>query len=402
MKYREAEVVVERVRENPELLLSEDYARVQCGGNWLIDLAVQMGPNCNRTCSHCYGGFGKHRKGLPSEGLVRKLLEDSLDAQLYTITLTDGEPMRLENKLVMGMFAEHSEKIPIAILTNGVFARTLDNATKWFEFLKDNGYDLGKEGNLIQVSTGPTYKVHTKNYARLNWALKETFPNVNPVQHLGYIYLGTNPESEEEKKGWDKLIQYVFNIFCRDDGKEGRVEGPKITDYGDSATYLYPVDSDKGIEIVYRFCDPDGGVSNFAVFGDEEVLKVEDLSFSPRTRSSLVVSSKGEVGFGDSQTCVGPAKIYGNVFEESLRRIKERIYDDPIYFANQLGSMRFLYSLAQEVDPSFVVRGRIKCDVCHEFYQRPGLVDAVRGKLKKQGIVKTFRDYISRELERVA
>jgi len=58
--------------------------------------------------------------------------------------LTDGEPLRHENKKVMKVFAEHSDKFPLAILSNGIFARTQQNAIDWMNFLKDNGFDLNK------------------------------------------------------------------------------------------------------------------------------------------------------------------------------------------------------------------------------------------------------------------
>ena len=124
-----------RAGEEPEILGTDKYIDIQLG-NGFSRLTLQMGPNCNRSCFHCYGKFGPDRIGLPSVSVVGKALEEAVEIGLEEVSVTDGEPFREENRRVVEKITGYSSRLPTFFITNGSFAGTLESSLDWFYFLK--------------------------------------------------------------------------------------------------------------------------------------------------------------------------------------------------------------------------------------------------------------------------
>ena len=166
MDEKHGKSIRKRVLEDPLFLRTDEYIDEMLEKDTLTELVLQMGPNCNLECPHCYGAYGPKRKGFPQLKFVRKALEESVELGIEGITLTDGEPIRLQTKDVLGLAANFSDRITLTIMTNAKFANTVRNTARWISFLKDEGFELNRDGNLIYVSFGEGYKVHWKNYHR--------------------------------------------------------------------------------------------------------------------------------------------------------------------------------------------------------------------------------------------
>jgi len=390
MKAREIKKTLNEATRTKSFLRSDKYINAQMSKFGLHQIGFQMGPNCNTSCSHCYGDYGPHRKGLLNLKIVKKTLEDAADFPFSGFVLTDGEPLRHENKKVMKVFAEHSDKFPLAILSNGIFARTQQNAIDWMNFLKDNGFDLNKNTNLLRISFGAMYNVNMNNYFRINNAVKKVFPNADVGKHFNYLLVGIEDKDEMNLLGRVmKGLEFSF-------GKRRRFRFTESKGVLTSVK-IYP---EKGspIKINYLSCHPDGRAKNFSIF-DKIVpvkdLEVEDLGFSPDLHEDVWISNKGDVTFGISGACVRKGKFYGNVQDKHLLEIVHEINKDSVYQAFKLGGARFLYSLGQQVDPDFKVRGRMRCDICHDFFSDSKMRYAVGKKLDKEGVVQNYKRFIN-------
>jgi len=381
--------ILDKVRKKKSVLKTDEYIEAQQKSFGLSQIVFEMGPNCNRSCSHCYGDYGPKRKGLPKVSIIKKTLEDSVGFPFTNILLTDGEPLRHENRNVMKVLANNSNNTPLRIITNGVFARTEQNTDKWFNFLKENGFDLNRNGNLINVSTGMTYKVHINNYFRIHESMKKIFPDVDIGEHFNYLFLRT------ESKGEGRLARCLILGLEHEFGKRRNWSLGQDKE-GFLSIRVYP-EKGSSIKIYYQDCDLDGRAKNMRIFDRTfpvRDLKVDDLGFYPEFLEGVYVSHNGDVSFGKSGACVRKGKFYGNVKDENFLDIVFRIKDDSIYNAYQLGGSRFMYYLGQQVNPDFEVRGRIRCDVCHSFFDNPKLVNAVRERLDNEGVVDTYKNYI--------
>jgi len=94
MKYKEIVRALNKAEEDPEYLGSDKYIQAQMERIGLFSMVLQMGPNCNLSCPHCYGSFSKKRKGLPKLKTVQNTLEEAIELGIWEVCLSDGEPIR--------------------------------------------------------------------------------------------------------------------------------------------------------------------------------------------------------------------------------------------------------------------------------------------------------------------
>ena len=394
MEERNLIEIINETLNDPKFLASDSYIAAQLEGNWLVNVAFQMGPNCNLKCSHCYGDYGPHRKGLPSKELADKVIGDLADGGISDITLTDGEPIREENKGVLGSFAEISQRYPVHIITNATFARTLNQSINWFNFLKSKGWDISR-GNSLLVSSGLMYDVSWKNYAHLAFAMHNVFSNTPLDNHLTFAYYSSGDISKAESNLLNKICSALYTAFQ----ERGH---PKITTDENIPSFRFCTHVDFGegfnFRIDVRDYDPQGRGNCFNSHLDKDFpLKRYDpltMGFSPDTLGAAIVSSSGDVSFGNSLSCFASGRNYGNVMKESLRTIKKRIYADSAYRAFRLGGVRFMYFLAREQDPNFIVQGRIRCDVCTDLFGNLPLLNRIKSTLEGKGVIETYKRYL--------
>jgi len=397
-----AKKIIKKAIKNRDvgLLRDKQYIRAQLGFDWLGNLSIQMGPNCNKACRHCYGDYGPHRYGLPDPDLVEKAVRESRKAGITTFTLTDGEPLRSRNKEVLEkILGNRNPEVPIAILTNGSFANTDPNTIKWMRFLGDNGINFVDEnGDIMCVSFGPVYDVHWHNYCRINFGLKEFFPDADFGNVLTYRLMRSG--HKDERRSLNQVFTAIASAFCGRDVKLEFGEGRENSRGNNS--YFLPVKNGTSMEIVLDRCDPMGRARNIKVVREgypEKKYTLNNLNFRPETIGSIWLKSNGDVSWGYSESCIKKGKIYGNIREASLSDLKERILDDSVYQGFRLGGVRFLYHMARQVG-EFKGRGRIKCDVCHDIFGDPELIQGIRERLGPGGhegllhLVDVYREYL--------
>jgi len=390
MDEKHGKSIRKRVLEDPLFLRTDEYIDEMLEKDTLTELVLQIGPNCNLECPHCYGAYGPKRKGFPQLKFVRKALEESVELGIEGITLTDGEPIRLQTKDVLGLAANFSDRIPLTIMTNAKFANTVRNTARWISFLKDEGFELNRDGNLIYVSFGEGYKVHWKNYHKLNVALKVIYPDANFGKHLRYSLLYGLGEDETELA--DNVASSLANVF----GLDGEIEFFPESN-GKVPTYVIPYKKGEYLFIDCNQCDPQGRATDLNVFDGVFLfgeLSVSKMGFLPREAESLYVAHDGRVSYGIAGGCVREERYAGSLETDSLGEIKRRIQSDEIYQAKKIGGTRFLYAVAQDVNPDFRVFGKIGCDVCHSFFSDSDIIEGVRRRLSQDGVAESYKQFI--------
>ncbi len=381
--------------KNIDIFATDQYIEAQLGFDWILNVGLQMGPYCNRKCNHCYGDYGPDRKGKAKPKIVSKVLEEIPEAGLIGLSLGDGEPLRHDNKEVMRLISEFSASttdFPISIQTNAVFAKTLGNADRWFRFLRDNGFDFGENGKLLAISLGEGYDVHHKNYFRAALAMRRAFPEVNLSEHLRFTVLGTDGLEIDGDS-----INYVYSALYSAFQDKGLPE-VKSEEPGKGDLLNIRFDFGDGLSFMtnHPFAAPKGRARSFPQMDDIFPIKtssIEHLGFSPDMYTTLYINHKGDVAFGLSGMCVKEGRYQGNIMEESLKSIKEKISNDPVYLADKLGGLRFMYHLANKID-DFKIEMRSGCDICDALYSNTQLVGEIRNHLDQEGLVKSYKQYL--------
>lgn len=389
MNNKTIEKIIKKSRRKPEMQRTDDYISAQLQRDGLYTLTLQMGPNCSLKCSHCYGSYGSDRADLPEPTMVEKLMHEAENIRVNDIVLTDGEPIREENRECMSVISRYSKSIPVSIITNGLFADSEHSAINWFDFLKNEGFDLSRKRNMLQVSCGPMYAVDQENYFYLMKGLYHVFPHVDYGRQTSFRYLITDD-------GQYNIVENIIVSMRKVFGKGGEIKSHRN---GYTKFIHVPVtEALHPIRIYFMFCRPQGRALNSEFirtqYPEQEVLP-QDMGFHPDLEDGLWISYDGNVSFGRSGACIRNGKFYGNIKHDELSAIKGRILEDPVYCAFKLGGARFMYHLARQVDESFQLKARTRCDVCNNVFSSTESTDAIRNYLMKTNIVHEYKSFMS-------
>jgi hypothetical protein len=358
----------------------------------LNELSLEMGPNCNLHCPHCNVECGPDRIGLPDLGTTVKLLDEACRLRMKSVTLTCGEPLRDENKAVVGAVSAFSKFLVTEVITNGVFAHSFDNAVKWFEFMKERGLDFSKRGRL-SVSVGSTYFVPLRNYANLNRALMAVYPRADWGQFLIYRHL--NVLDNEANK---RLIYQMGDVFEETFGSKKESDlgwGPRR----EPLINIYPRKGGRSIRFVSYQCVSRGRAKNFD-WSTRESEKLREIKPQDITSVDCQEGQGVEAGFDGNITFTDCREMYrdrryGNVVSDPLSVILDRIRADSFFQGFKLGGVSLLYYAARQVRPGLTIVGRRGSDVLRVIRGDTEIAEEVRQYLEKKGVVNTYNQLMA-------
>ncbi len=385
-----------RIRDNPSFLATSEYFDYVLDNQKIDRLNLQTGPNCNRTCKHCYGGFGEHREGLPDAGRHGSAIEQAVDLGFRYCILTDGEPIREENRALLKKASEYSDRLPVSIHTNGFFASSEAEAVSWIGFLKDSGYDLRRPGNCIHISYGTTYQVPIEFSANMISALRQVYGHFNIGMHL--VLRGITVGDRKEQKMTDFLassLEQAFGKCSESIRKEHKTE----LSYTDAI--VFPQGS---FPVYVRWIPPKpwGSALSMPLVQDmypKKEIRQEEIPFLPNVKGKpMFVDHKENVYWGSTKELVRKGRLAGNLRLESLGRIRDRVLSDPLYLAYQLGGNKFMHFLAEGLRPGYTVVGRTPGHASTQFFEDTCLVSDSRVKLDRDGLKKTYFEFAEKVL----
>ncbi len=386
----------QRAFRQPSFMRTNEYIHAVLFSHDLYSLELEMGPNCNLSCGPCSANCGPHRKGLPDPKTVEKAIGDGLVSGVISgCTLTDGEALREENREVMRVVARTSEYLPIHIMTNGVFAGSLESAVDWFNFLKKSGMDFSDKNrhrHQLCVSFGSSYHVSSANYANIGRALRKVFPKVDPGKVLTYRLLNMEDIKDNQRRGneMDDIIEEVF-------GKIRRTKHHIRS--GENSKSLLFLETGTPITIEYQKSKPFGRGANLKFLKEIYPLiefKPENMFFESHQGDSVNVFYNGDVTFD----CCGEERArrkssYGNVNENHLGGIIWKIRSDVFFQGFKLGGTPFVYHIARKVKPDFRVIGRYEDEVSAAIFGNSSIIGEVRDYLSRRGVVDCYKKFIN-------
>ena len=387
---KEFEIMQKRAQQTPGLMRTNEYIQAKLFKPDLYSMLLEMGPNCNLNCFHCASDNGGHRRGMPNLETVTRALADALRSSVVKISLTFGEPLRPENRGVLKPIGKFSEVTPTHIVTNATFAETQESAEEWFHYLRESGFDFSKGMAHMNVSMGKMYPDSLERCANILRAVKKVLPYEDIGKFLSFRQIGVY-----EKQDLDRingLLGAIETTF----GKR-RIETKKIKNRGrEIDVYAYPKKG-SSIRIDWVPCYPWGRALSLGIFEEQfplRELKPENLT-SGENSCSFAVYSNGDVSFSDCTSDVERNLPYGNIKEKPLIQILGKIRRDVFFQAYKLGGVALLYHAAQKARPDFTVTGRSSWDVFNAVVKDKKLVREIRDYLTKEGVVDSYKRYIS-------
>jgi hypothetical protein len=365
--------VLKDARRRPSLIRTRDYLQASLMKPDLYTLHVEMGPSCNLRCPICLADCGPDKEGLPKSELVEKVLSQARSAGIDNVQLTDGEPIREENRDVLGVTAEYSSKIPLVILTNGVFASDKESTVRWFEFLKGSGLDPSVKGNRMVISFGKPYDVPSENYHNINQAFGQVFPNYFPGDFLRYRLINLG-DGEDNIRRHNEVIKSLNEVFG-----ERRNLRTYIKE-GEFCVSVYPTKG-PSIKLKQQGFVPVGRGSKLNIADHlypHRELSPSDLTIEQRAAERLILVHDGGLDFVPASVGFDRQRAYGDVFSSSLNNAMGLIRRDELFQAYKVGGSGFIYYIAQKIDPKFKVNGKTRDDVLIKIFHNERIQEGIR------------------------
>ncbi|MEI6850054.1 MAG: hypothetical protein WCK29_03370 [archaeon] len=387
----ESRRAVEKARKNPSHMRTNEFIHSRLFDDTdLRTMLLEMGPNCNLKCFHCYANCGPNRIGLPSPSITDNAMNQAVRSGVLKVALTDGEPLREENRDAVAAAVEYSKYVDTTIISNGIFADKYEDAIEWISFLKQKGFDLSKAHPALCVSAGSMYPTTQNNFRHINDALKVVYPDADLGNNFDYQFIGTGDIRDTVKRVNDIILTINESFGKRRSERMGKLGE-------EDAVYCYP---EKGspIKITVGVLEPVGRAADLSLVQKimpKKVMDLGDLVMETDPVSTFRVFYNGDVHFAHGCSMVGRNRSYGNIKDQHLGFIMHKIRMDPLFQGFKLGGTPLLYHVAKKIDPSFKVEGRVNSDVYVALLENKSRASEIGNYLQKNGVIDSYKTFIN-------
>jgi len=386
-KYRK---IHQQTIERPSFMRTNEFIQAKLFRSDLTSLTFEMGPNCKQRCFHCGSNCGPERRGLPTPDVAIATLAGAIHTNVSKVSLTNGEPLREENKSTLEEIGKFANLFPTYVISNGIFAQTRESAVEWLTYLKKVGFDYPRNRGCLNVSFGEMYPTTTEHWRNILTSVQEVFPRQDPgrivlFRHVGFF-------REEDRLRVNSLLEVIKETLGK--RRSERIDAQR--DPGSINIWAYPL---KGtpIKVDFNPCGPWGRAADNPLFNESypvRTLAPKDLSIPFDDARTFAVFYNGDVCFSDCTSDIERNLPYGNTTREPLSVILSKIRSDVFFQAYKLGGDALLYYAAQKKDPRFIVEGRSKWHVRKAIFGNRKLIDKIRDYFSKEGVVDSYKEFM--------
>jgi organic radical activating enzyme len=384
--------------ESRDYLYSEKYLDLMLENIHIDRLTFEVGPYCNLNCAHCYANCTSRAKRKLNVKTIQKASDD-IDEQDFKVLfgrvlLTDGEPLLSINRRSLRRVIECFPESSIEINTNGSFARTQDNAKKWFEWLREQGYDIEGQKDSFNVSASGMYPFTPKQHERIARALV----TVNPQLKFGknnfqYTFVSEPNCGDEEYDFYSKLHYMWLEVFGFDPELEKK-EAEKV-EYANKHHYFVPTQRGQ-FRITRGFISPLGRARKI-IPKETQIKPIKPMADYVPYAEGVWVGSNGDVALATTKFNFRPGLVFGNVNKESLIEIIKRIVNGQFYKARKLGQSPFLYWTLGQIDSNVRKPRRFYIEYSDIVYSRKA-VRAIEDYYSTHDVKAEFHRFLDEEL----
>ncbi|MFA6089131.1 MAG: hypothetical protein WC755_04670 [Candidatus Woesearchaeota archaeon] len=381
MSPKKAISVLMEAEKNPLLFATDEFIKARMKLPVLTNLFIEMGPNCNLKCFHCASDCGTDKKGLPNPEIVNKVLEQA-KTSIRSVCLTDGEPLREENREVIEVVAKYSNNFFTNTVSNGTFAKTLNDTINWFSFLKNKGIDYSKKNSSLCISFGKPYNVPTQNYKNIAIAAKEVFPELDMATFLAYRFINFG-DGKDTINRVNEIIKIIEDLHGKRRKEYISANQHRVN------VHIYPKKG-KTIKIGLMDCVPIGRAERLRTYSEifdkwfpKKELSPDDLYMTYKDGEGIILLNNGDVSLCDGFGKFNRNFSYGNINSKPLEEITLDIVKDKFFQAYTLGGVPFIYYVAKQINPNFKMIGRTRYHVIREITSDENMISGIRRYLDK-------------------
>ncbi len=271
-----------------------------------LSVHYEITQDCDNDCSHCYNPFRHEGQNIPIS--VREgILKEVIDNEIFHVVITGGEPLTDKEGVLYAVEKLRSENVKVSLNSN---LNLMDSETA------KRLADLGVESVLTSVLHYDS-KVHdgiTRNPGSLESCLR----GISTVREAG-MRVSANMVVDKERlhdvyATGRKLIPYGITGFC----------ATRVASHGKTET----LDSEESLFML----------DELLRFQEDYSIPVASLNPIPICLSSdskydtfmLRGCSAGLIGaditqVGDMKACQHQSETFGNILEEGLRTVWQRV-----------------------------------------------------------------------------
>lgn len=281
----------------------------------------EVTPNCNHNCIHCYNYWRKESECFEASNMnlseqhyldvAKKLIEH----KAHTVVVTGGEPLLVFDKIKNAISLLKDNGINVSINTNAVLIseEVIDFVLKHkislfisFPYHKESICDFitNRAGSLKRILSSLDRLTERNARFSLNIVaskanidcLEETVDFLRERYNIKKIYITRVGKPINSDMSFDQYL-LSYDDLC------------KVQDICVKAKYEYGIEVDTGCP--YALCSINSQKA-FELFAYRKVCTAGKTSYAMDS-------------FGNLKACPRDSKIYGNVFEESIDVILERM-----------------------------------------------------------------------------
>jgi MoaA/NifB/PqqE/SkfB family radical SAM enzyme len=271
-----------------------------------LSVHYEITQDCDNDCSHCYNPFRHEGQNIPisvRDGILREII----DNEIFHVVITGGEPLTDKEGLFYAVEKLTRENVKVSLNSN-LNLMDEDTATTLV--------GLGVDSVLTSVLHYDS-KVHDE-ITRNPGSLESCLRGIQIAREAG-MRVSANMVVDKERlkdvyKTGERLIPYGITGFC----------ATRVASHGKTET----LDSDESLFML----------DELLRFQEEYSIHVASLNPIPRCLSSdpkydvfmLRGCSAGLIGaditqLGDMKACQHQEETHGNILEEGLARVWEKV-----------------------------------------------------------------------------
>lgn len=361
------------------------------------DIAINFTNQCNASCGHCLNSSSSDSEVVLSDEEIKRVFEDCVSLGITDYHLSGGEAFFDFDKLkrVISMGREFDLNC-FGIITNAFWATSYETAMEKISELKGVGFN-----GMMWTSVDVFHKLQSYfsidkviNFLRANIDSGLKKPGIQTTKYE--IEVGTDLLKEAtfamkqaigiRLEGYDIDPNEYVQFRIADLVRVGRAKNLKI-EKKNRFLHTYLKRFDEKIDFSEYL------LRSYEIFKQEKEKHLGMYCKSLLYKQDLSIEANGIVK--PCYSCVEYDKgiNYGNIKEERLPSIVERIRKDPILDVIYGFGLEGLRGLIVAEFPKILDKDyETRCELCTEIYDNEKYMRLIRSKIRKKGINKIEKE----------
>lgn len=277
------------------------------------NIAWEVTDSCNHNCFYCYNHFKTNEISNEDVNDYDKIAEKILSFQPVSVAITGGEPLLVFDKVKKSIETFIQQNIFVRLLTNGTLI-----TEEIAHFLKKSNIQVmvsvpANDSDIFYKITGMnSYDNVVAGLDLLHKYGVDFLINI-VVQSMNLQYMESTADFLIHRYSLESIY---FSRATKPIGVDNSIENQLLDNEQLNTFFDKCVDIRKRYDISVRTC---GGYA-YCSIDNKDAISIFAKGCGIEGEQSFVINSKGDVRF-----CGKDNRTYGNIFEENISSIRQRM-----------------------------------------------------------------------------